>query len=356
MHMCKTAKLAGLTLYSLVVACLVLEVGVRVWQGIPLLSANNFLLQHLEEIRQHSGLTVHDQHLGWRMPENSKAEGGTLTTGPYGLRMNSNEIRPSTEGGILAVGDSFTVGFGVSNSETWPAQLETMLNQPVHNAGTVGWGVDQMILRAEQLVPRLHPKVLIMSVLARDSLRNSYEMYAGAFKPFFVIQNGRAVLKGVPVPEVSARPWEPGALRMILGHSYFFHWAMMRIGKPELWIDDSSRYKQVQSVEVAVEISCLLMDRLAQLRDNHALRVTVLMQYQAGEISRKGPPWYGPPVLDCAKQHGFETLDTYPLLKSIAGQDPERFIGLWLKEGGQLGHMSAAGNRVVARLVRDRLI
>lgn len=297
----------------------------------------------------------HDPLLGWRLRENLFVPGSSFTTGAYGLRMNSNEIRPPAPGGVLAVGDSFTAGSGVADWESWPAQLEQLINQPVHNAAAGAWGVDQMVLRAEQLVPELHPKVLIVSILGQDSLRNNFEIYGGGYKPYFVIENGTAALKGTPVPLVSQRSIEIGPVRKVIGHSYLIHWAMMRLS-PAGWVQDSDRYKKVHADEVGVQISCQLMDRLKRLQDQHGLHVIVAVQYGAAESSAKEPPWYGPPVLECAKQRGFGILDTYPSLKTIADQDQPRFVGLWLNEGGQLGHMSATGNRLIAKLLREILV
>ena len=327
----------------------------RAWQRVPLTTTENFIIQQLDIIRQNTGVMEFDTVLGWRLKDNLYAKGSGFTTGLYGLRMNSNEIRPPALGGILAVGDSFTAGSGVIDDDSWPAQLETEIHQPVHNAAAGAWGVDQMVLRAEQLAPELRPKVLILSILGQDSLRNAFEIYGGGYKPYFVIEHGEAVLRGVPVPKVSTRSMDIGILREILGHSYLLHWMLMRVS-PTKWVHDQYRYRQIHSDQIGVEISCHLMDRLLRLQEEYSLRIIVAMQYGASESSAQEPPWYGPPVLACAKKRGFETVDTCPPLKSLADHDHSRFVGLWLNEGGQLGHMSAAGNQFAAELFRDILL
>jgi len=238
----KVVKTIGFILYSILVPFLILELGIRFWQGIPFLTTDNFIIQQLDLVRQNTGVMVHDPLLGWRLTEDYS--GGSFTTGSYGLRMNSNEIRPLAKGGILAVGDSFTAGSGVQNDKSWPAQLEQAINRPVHNAAAGAWGVDQMVLRAEQLVPALLPEVLIVSILGQDSLRNAYEIYGGGYKPYFVIQNGEAVLKGVPTPRVSDKPMNIGPIRWIFGRSFLIHWTMIRL-EPTSWIDNSYRYKKI---------------------------------------------------------------------------------------------------------------
>ena len=126
--------------------------------------------------------------------------------------------------------------------------------------------------------------------------------------------------------------------------------------RPAWWVRDQYRYERVHADELAVEISCRLMDRLVRVREEYRVQVVVGMQYGAAEAAGKAPPWYGPPVLECAKGRGFKTVDTYPPLKALADQDPRRFSGLWVNEGGQLGHMSAAGNGLIAALYRDVLV
>jgi len=345
----------ALSVLILILSLLGFEAAWRLYNQIPLSSTDNFILRQLDIIQRNTGVMVHDPVLGWRLRDNLYAQGSGFTTGPYGLRMNSNAIREPASGGVLAVGDSFTAGSGVTDSESWPAQLEGMIGRPVHNAATGAWGVDQMVLRAEQLVPELRPQVLIISILAGDSQRNAYEVYGGGYKPYFMIENGEAVLKGVPVPRVSARSLDVGIVRKLLGHSFFLHWTMMRWA-PAQWVHDKYRYKQIYSYEVGLEVSCHLMDHLVRLREGYKLRIIVASQYGAAQSSEKQHPLYGPRVLACAKQRGLETLDTHPMLKAVADQDPKRFRSLWLDEGGVLGHMSAAGNQFSAELFRDILL
>src|SRR5438105_9788269 len=107
----KSTGIIGLILINIAVF-LALEFGIRTWQGVPLTTTDNFIIQQLDLVRQNTGVVVHDSLLGWRLRDNLQVPGG-FTTGLYGLRMNSGEIRQPPKGGVLAVGDSFTVGSGV---------------------------------------------------------------------------------------------------------------------------------------------------------------------------------------------------------------------------------------------------
>ena len=342
-----------LALASSLVAFVTLELAYRAWQGVPLLATENYVLQSLDMVRQNSGALEFDPELGWRLRENLVSSGGGFTTGKFGLRMNANTIVDPVQGGVLAVGDSFTAGSGVKDGETWPAQLEASTGLKVLNGASGAWGVDQMVLRAEKLTPLLKPKTLVVSVLAQDSLRNNYDIYGGGYKPYFTIENGKAVLRGQPVPRVEAQPMKLGWVRRIFGHSFLVHSTMLNLGLSQAWIDNRYRYRKIHEDKVGVQISCLLMDRLVELKSSHGVKVIVMVQYGAQEASDKTPPWYGPPVLECAAKRGLDVLDTHPPLHAVSVSDRSRFEALWLNEGGQLGHMSAQGNAFISKMLKE---
>ncbi|MGH1365249.1 MAG: hypothetical protein ACRBF0_16935 [Calditrichia bacterium] len=69
---------------------------------------------------------------------------------------------------ILAVGNSFTAGFGVEQAEAWPAQLQARLTNKkrVLNAGVSGYGLRQIRQHIEELLPIVQPEALIVGVYA----------------------------------------------------------------------------------------------------------------------------------------------------------------------------------------------
>src|SRR5580658_4271220 len=78
----------------------------------------------------------------------------------FRLRIDSNGLRFTGEEHhtnlppILAVGDSYTFGEDVSDSETWPAYLQRLTGQRVLNGGVSGYGFDQIVMRAELLAAK----------------------------------------------------------------------------------------------------------------------------------------------------------------------------------------------------------
>jgi len=332
---------------------LALEIGFRLWHGVRVLETANFALVPTDIFRARPW-EVYDPLLGWRLPDYRAGPywGGTMATGELGVRMNSNSVEPVPRGAILAVGDSFTVGFGVSDADSWPARLEKLLGRPVVNAGVAGWGVDQTILRAESLVPILRPRSLIVGIFHQDVMRNTFEAFGKGYKPYFHVENGQGELRGTPVP-LEQPEYTDDAFRWFFGRSFVVHKLMLRWYGDEWLKERQPLFKRLYDDEKGLEISCYLMDRLVRLRDQYDVEILVLMQYDADAYSQDTPPWAGPQVLACAEERGLATVDSWPLIKRIADSDPRLFRELWFVENMSLGHMSPKGNQLVAKLLRD---
>src|SRR6185503_7626483 len=101
----------------------------------------------------------------------------------HGIRTNGLGETEVRTGGALAVGDSFTAGSEVADTETWPAQLEPLIGMPGVNAGSGGYGADQIVMRAEELLPLVQPRVLLVGMLEDDIGRVGYSSRTAA-KPY----------------------------------------------------------------------------------------------------------------------------------------------------------------------------
>jgi hypothetical protein len=84
-------------------------------------------------------------------------------------------------------------------------------------------------------------------------------------------------------------------------------------------VDYSRLHRRVHPPEEAARISCLLMDRLASLRQRYGVRVFVIMQYGATELLADRTEQ--PPILDCARERGFEVLDSFEPFRRLARED-----------------------------------
>lgn len=333
-----------------------LEILARAGTGIALLSRENLIVSAWGGWK-----LAHDPLVGWRLREHHRTADGAFTTGPHGVRLTDSGLPPD-EGGILVVGDSFTVCPGLADSETWPAHLERLLGRAVINGSCGGYGVDQIVLRAEQLAQQYRPSAIVLAVLDHDILRNGYAWF-GSAKPWFVAEGDGLALQGVPVPEWGEACRRIDGLRRVVGYSSLLDLLFSRLGAKEWWLG-TGQFARVQGTAASVTVSCRLMERVAALRDRLDVPVVVAMLYNAPTLAGDAPEWFAAPVLETARSEGLVTVDTFPDLHALYRDDGARFFSLWLPAPGRtlraapldrLGYLSDVGSRTVAELVADAL-
>jgi hypothetical protein len=333
----------------IVTTCLTLlacEFGLRAWHGVGLLDFSDFRYRNLGTIRES---VRYDSGLGWMLKDNYTSP--DLHTVAYGIRRNSAQqvgIRP---GHLVAVGDSVTEGLNSTDEQSWPAQLEALLGQPVDNAAVVAYALDQMVLRAEQLLPLERPRMLLLGVgTVNIQWMRSAEVW-GLARPFFTVEGDALRLNNVPVPiSVWLRdPFEQ--MKAILGRSYLIDRTMSQLA-PRAW--SGLRTGDEHGSPDPLDVSCRLMRRLErQLEADNVHGVFVLSPQLREVASMTELPRELAVVQECARQAGWQTVDPFPALRAEFQSDPQRVAGYWF-EGGR-SHYSAAGNRRLAELIAEAL-
>jgi lysophospholipase L1-like esterase len=99
----------------------------------------------------------------------------TVESNSLGFRDREFDLRKPARLRILAIGDSFTFGWGVEANQSWPKVLEAKLRESGHdleiaNLGKPGGSPRNYAYLAEQAVPVLKPDLLIIAVLQGDDL------------------------------------------------------------------------------------------------------------------------------------------------------------------------------------------
>jgi len=321
---------AGLVLLSVVVVLVLLELGLRAatgWLG----DWHNLVL---------AARTVH----------NTTEQSRFMHDALVGYVPRPDGFRPTEEAPgvpILAVGDSYTYGEEVSDNEAWPAQLQRLKGQRVLNAGVSGYGLDQSVLRAEQIAAVRRPSAIVVAFIADDIRRTEMSRQWGAEKPYFDFQGDGLVLRNVPVPP---RPDPRTTLtfwQRTLGHSFLFDFVLRRLNLLYDWFGDHVRVHRDGDGE---RISCLLMERLRELQASSGALVIVLAEYDpmvwknaqfSAEQRRLAQG-----LLACARQRGLGTVNSFEALANAPG-GPQGLYAQW--------HMNDKGNRLIAGLVADAL-
>ena len=129
---------------------------------------------------------------GWRLYATHRNAG--LIWGPYsvvehateefsyqarinnlGFRDRDFPVRRSSAKRVLAIGDSFTYGWGVDAENSWPKVMERELRQggleiEIANLGAPGAGPREYAALAERAIPLLKPDLIVVAVLQADDL------------------------------------------------------------------------------------------------------------------------------------------------------------------------------------------
>ena len=345
----------ALTLVSTALTFVAVEFAFRVFMGIPAFSLANWRVDRVITDRLGERAEV-DRVLGWTLRPHNVTD--DHTTIEHGIRANFNESALRT-GTILAVGDSFTEGWEVDNDETWPAYLERRMGAPVVNGGVGGYATDQIVLRAEQLLPIVKPKTLIVGILELDIFRSGHSHF-GAPKPYFTLEGGE--LHYQPPAPLESRG-EYGMLttagykiRHVLGYSAAIDYLVSRLA-PNYWYGKNLRtyYRRVD-IDV-VRVTCALLLRLKKRTDEDGIRMLLFMQHGAPLVLASDTPSANARgVVACAQAAGIEVIDQFASLRAIVAVDRNAIRDYYHSyEDNTFGHMTSQGNEHAAGLLAKAL-
>lgn len=150
---------------------------------------------------------TYDSLLGWFPEKNSqkKFKGSREILLYHNRRgFRDKDPQPKVKPRILFLGDSFVWGFDVEKEERFTEKLQRQLNgAEVLNFGISGYGTDQEFLLLQKEYEVYKPDLVFLMFSPNDRRDNSFNSAYGYFKPYFVKENGKLVLHGVPVPKSS---------------------------------------------------------------------------------------------------------------------------------------------------------
>jgi hypothetical protein len=149
----------------------------------------------------------HDADLGWR---NRQSHAGRHATDDFDVAVQfdaegarcatAGAAVPDRTGGVLALGDSMTFGWGVAAEQAFAAQLATRLGVVVRNFGVSGYGPDQQLLLLRQLLAGAKPRLVVVTHQDNDVVEVTQRWAYGRYKPAFELVGEQLQLVGVPVP------------------------------------------------------------------------------------------------------------------------------------------------------------
>lgn len=328
-----------------------IELGYRVHSERPVFVLGNWRAWRIEQ-HTFGDRSAFDPVLGW-VPK-AWQEREHHNTFEHGIRRNGEEEEVRT-GGILAVGGSFTDGgTDVQDDETWPAQLEGLTGAPVLNAGVAGYATDQIVLRAEKLVPLVRPKTLIVGFAAEEIARAGYASF-GAPKPYFTLENDELKYHP-PASAVSQETWSAWQVRAreILSYSAVLDVVLDHLA-PDYWLGAAREQEPRKIDNDPVAVTCALLQRLKGRTDAEGVRMLLLMQHGRQTVADKEQPSEeAKRVGECAAAVGIAVVDQFESLRALASK-PDALGDLYLEEDDGEALMSDEGNGQAAKLLAAAL-
>ena len=317
----------ALVLASVLFTLGVLELGCRLWRGPDsLLAWSNLVLEERRATRATSaGRLQYDAGLGFVPTERYRP---TLATPGLAL----------AEPPILVVGESSAYGDEVGDAETWAALLQALTQRRTVNAGVSGYGLDQIVLRAEQVAPAVKPAAILLVFIAEDLRRSEMKRVWGAEKPYFEQADGRLTLRNVPVPSAPAPEATLDVWQRLFGWSVLVDTLLRHKGWQYEWAIDHERVLPRGAGE---RLACPLLDRLARL----GVPTLVVASYDpyvwkdadyAREQRRLSER-----VLACARSAGLGSLDLFDTIDKTVSKRGHAAV-FRSSHPGPAGHQLAA--------------
>jgi len=176
-----------LAVLSLFISFLLIETGVRIFY--------KFKSQY---IPHPYGLNIPDAKRSYKLAPNFRGffldqENHLISkakTNSIGLRDYEYGEKKDNVYRILVLGDSFTFGSGVEMEDTFPKQLEILLNEgdkkrkyEVLNAGVQGYGTDQEFYFLEEWIDKLKPDLVIVGFYVENDIT---DVMIGALNHYIV--------------------------------------------------------------------------------------------------------------------------------------------------------------------------
>jgi|GEM_PF-6433691 len=340
-------KNSVLVAFSILLSLVILEVGVRVFQG-----GNFSFSTTMESFETKGKVRSHlrvDELLGWTLKENVSVPmwNGKLSTDEAGLRIV--EGRPAAPGKAfaVAVGCSATMGDEVGDEFTWPSYLAEKSGKKVVNAGVSGFGMDQVYLRAEKILEKVQTEWIVLTIFPDSIYRALHNRRFGVPKPVF-----RATTDGGLELIPPRNQIERARTLEILGYSHLASFLIKRLSAKSYLslgddvIDHNNHYA----------VSTGLTDKFMKLAEKHGAKLMVVYLNPPKEFDYVPQLLFHPPELNSDLQYiKTKNLLFYDVKDDLLSEHNKNkeYVRSFYAPGW---HFTATGNSWFANQVYSKLI
>lgn len=263
-----------------------------------------------------------------------------VTIDAEGFRSSGvDNIEISDERLTLTIGDSFTFGDQVNDTETWPSCVEKRTNRKTLNAGVFGYGAAQAIRRASLILREKEVDTVILSVLINDDFHRDRLVFRSGFPVPAVIQGENGLLYAeVPPIESHGTRWQPDeykrSLLIVKNSSILFSRIFQGLGL------DITGMRRTEVHEKAANIDKIVAFSIKEFSNLNVQNKFIVLQYVSTDFPNLNTEVerIKQMLLSEAKLVGIPIIDTYErLLEEIPVSEKK----IWD------GHHTAHGNDIV---------
>jgi len=309
------------------------------------------VVKNLNSVVSERKHTQYDDEIGWVSVPNMElkdfyGKGKYLKTNAQGFRNNENVSKTVADGKIrvLCSGDSYVLGYGVSNDDTWCAQLEN-INKNIEsvNMGQGGYSFGQTYLWYMRDGIRLDHQVQLYGFILNDFKRMQYHRFSYYDKPVLNLVDGSIKVSNYPIPKASYIM--PRLSQNIAAVSQL---NIVKAFKRIVGIKKNDKsFKPKLSVNETKAIVSAILDNLIQInRNKNSSFVLILFPSQTDYESDSVNPWRKT-IVDMAHLKGIPIIDLYNDLKKISAEEIEGMFSQW--------HYNEKGSMWASRLIYERL-
>lgn len=259
------------------------------------------------------------------------------TINELGLRDDPVDVDIADEYRILAVGNSFTAGEGVEETETWASQLERRLNEPhgarvavrVINAGITGYSMRQMRLMVESLIPGMQPELVVVGLFPAgyDRVPDPFVPYHGHLVRTSARDRLTPMNDGFLYYDSDyERPWTRSIDLWLKRNFHFGAYLVQAIEQLRTGSNKPTKTTQYTMEEARQRLTVLLseLEKLNTTARRHHIPVHVLLvngQTEDGGF-RPNEQVFNSVIREYCEQQGIGITDPLPVLNETAGGKP----------------------------------
>jgi len=306
--------------------------------------------------------TRYDPELGWvNIPNLSLPDlygpGASFRTNAQGFRNDVpiTDAVPTGRVRIVCSGDSFTLGYGVSNDQAWCNHLAALDGrlEPV-NMGQGGYGIDQAYLWYRRDGTAFAHDVQVFAFITVDFGRMRDAAFLGYPKPVLAIEGGRLVTRNVPVPSKSEARIK---LRELIRTAAMFRTVQLM----QSWLSRPAPSPPPRA-DTADPLRPVVAGVFESLRELHRRRgstlVLVYLPMQADYAEVRDTDAWRTFIRDEAQRAEIAFVDLVDDLRTI----PSHELGSYFIKAGEStygrgeGHYTVRGNDFIARALYRKLV